>query len=321
MPAVPRRREARVRLGVEARSARSDRLRDEIESWRPALDDVKRISRGERAKRRGVGSRSVPHRLNADEQKAFDSALKKRFCTLRGTGYRRERKGSPLANTWRQHSDANSWPAIMVLQGTDSGSPNSVEIDLSPLRGLLTIDNAKSIVTHCASEHPVTLVSDSTSDGEAEVTEAFIEHNADTTSPTAKSADVGAEHCSSELEGTTESVAHQQIGEREDWNEDEEPPSEVSSNTSSNHDINLDGQPVGANAPSKENDSSVDEDVYASLDFELFTGAIWEISPRALTYECQDRSTAKSFAADLSDRMCQTASSSKTGKKKTKKKV
>ena len=31
---------------------------------RPSLDDIERISKGQAAKSRGVGSRQVPHRLN-----------------------------------------------------------------------------------------------------------------------------------------------------------------------------------------------------------------------------------------------------------------
>ena len=32
--------------------------------WRPTLDDVDRISWGKPAKRKGTGSRGIPHRLN-----------------------------------------------------------------------------------------------------------------------------------------------------------------------------------------------------------------------------------------------------------------
>ena len=42
--------------------------------WRPSLDDVQRISMGDAAKHRGTGSRAVPHRLNAEERKAYDLA-------------------------------------------------------------------------------------------------------------------------------------------------------------------------------------------------------------------------------------------------------
>lgn len=48
---------------------------------RPSIDDVERLSRGEGAKRRGVGSREVPHRLNADERVQFDLAKKRCACT------------------------------------------------------------------------------------------------------------------------------------------------------------------------------------------------------------------------------------------------
>ena len=38
---------------------------------RPTLDDVERISKGQAAKRRGTGSRAVPHRLNEMERKEW----------------------------------------------------------------------------------------------------------------------------------------------------------------------------------------------------------------------------------------------------------
>jgi len=45
-----------------------------VQVWRPSLDDVQRISTGDAAKHRGTGSRAVPHRLNAEERKAYDLA-------------------------------------------------------------------------------------------------------------------------------------------------------------------------------------------------------------------------------------------------------
>lgn len=45
--------------------------------WRPLLDDVDRLSRGEGAKVRGTGCRDIPHRINAEERPAFDAAKKK----------------------------------------------------------------------------------------------------------------------------------------------------------------------------------------------------------------------------------------------------
>ena len=44
---------------------------------RPSLQDVENISRGDAAKRRGTGSRQVPHRLNADERKLYELAKQK----------------------------------------------------------------------------------------------------------------------------------------------------------------------------------------------------------------------------------------------------
>jgi len=40
-------------------------------SIRPSIDDVERISKGLAAKRRGTGSRAVPHRLNEAERKEW----------------------------------------------------------------------------------------------------------------------------------------------------------------------------------------------------------------------------------------------------------
>lgn len=130
---------------------------------RAVLEDVERLTRGEAAKRRGTGSRAVPHRLNADERALWDLAKvcapsragvaatrtdadiaphgcaplcfaqKRRFMVLSGTGHRRERKGSPLANSWRQFADALLMPALMVQTGT-AERPDLVVVDLSPLR-------------------------------------------------------------------------------------------------------------------------------------------------------------------------------------------
>ena len=98
---------------------------------RPDIADVERISRGDAAKRRGTGSRAVPHRLNEAERLAWELAKRRYFVTLAGSGYRRERKGSPLGNSWRQFCDANAFPAVSVQQGEAS---TSVVVDLSPLR-------------------------------------------------------------------------------------------------------------------------------------------------------------------------------------------
>jgi hypothetical protein len=103
---------------------------------RPSLDDVERISKGQAAKRRGVGSRAVCHRLNEMERKEFDLAKKLGFVQLRGTGYRRERKGSPLANIHRQLCDALARPCIEIHRGLGTDASDEVVVDLSPLRPL-----------------------------------------------------------------------------------------------------------------------------------------------------------------------------------------
>lgn len=103
---------------------------------RPSLDDVERISKGLAANRRGTGSRGVPHRLNSLERAQWDIAKKKKFLVLRGSGYRKERGDSPLANIYRQFCDSTNIPAINICQGLGTGEiiEDTVVVDFSPLR-------------------------------------------------------------------------------------------------------------------------------------------------------------------------------------------
>ena len=56
--------------------------------WRPTVQDVENISWGKPAKKKGTGSRGVPHRLNHDEErKLFDQARKKGFLEVAGSGW------------------------------------------------------------------------------------------------------------------------------------------------------------------------------------------------------------------------------------------
>jgi hypothetical protein len=111
--------------------------------FRPHLDDVERLSYGKGAKKqRGTGSKYVCHRLNQEERKLFDLATKKScaapfssFLTVRGTGYRKERKGSPLCNIFRQRCDALEELCVVVEKRSGSGPDGDrLVIDFSTLR-------------------------------------------------------------------------------------------------------------------------------------------------------------------------------------------
>lgn len=104
--------------------------------FRPSLDDVERISRGQAAKKRGTGSRNVPHRLNEMERREWDLSKRRRYLLVRGTGYRSERGDSPLLNIYRQLCDALAVPSISVQRGVGSPPLDIVNVDLSPLRRL-----------------------------------------------------------------------------------------------------------------------------------------------------------------------------------------
>jgi len=102
---------------------------------RISRDDVDRLSRGQPSKKKGYGSRNVPHRLNEQERAELDRAAKRGFLTLTGGGNRRARKGSPLANIHRQWCDAREKPQIVLYKAIYGGRAiDEVVIDLSPLR-------------------------------------------------------------------------------------------------------------------------------------------------------------------------------------------
>ncbi|KAF5841515.1 hypothetical protein DUNSADRAFT_12443 [Dunaliella salina] len=109
-------------------------LSQQKKQWRPSKDDVDRISWGGFARVRGTGSRDIPHRLNASERPLYEGAKKKGFLAVRGTGYRRERKGTPLPNIYRQWCDANSSVTIVIEQNMFGREQDTVVVDLSTLR-------------------------------------------------------------------------------------------------------------------------------------------------------------------------------------------
>ncbi len=105
-------------------------MRDKV--FRPHLDDVERLSHGKGAtKQRGTGSKYVCHRLNRDERRFYEHAKQVSFLSVKGTGYRKERKGSPLQNIWRQRCDAL---AIVYVCIEKRSAEDTVVIDLSTLR-------------------------------------------------------------------------------------------------------------------------------------------------------------------------------------------
>ncbi|KAL7513889.1 hypothetical protein ACHAXN_011614 [Cyclotella atomus] len=99
--------------------------------FRPTLDDVERLSLGRSARKRGTGSRSIPHRLNQDERSLYNQAKDANYLIVKGTAYRRERKGSPLCNTFRQRCDALGQVCVVIEK---YGGGDVVKIDFSTLR-------------------------------------------------------------------------------------------------------------------------------------------------------------------------------------------
>jgi hypothetical protein len=103
-----------------------------MDCWRPTVDDVERISWGKPAKKKGTGSRGVPHRLNEEERDLFAQARRKGFLEINASGWRKERRDAPLLNTYRSLCDARGQPSI-VLHKSSNGMDHLVA-DISPLR-------------------------------------------------------------------------------------------------------------------------------------------------------------------------------------------
>jgi hypothetical protein len=103
-----------------------------MDCWRPTVNDVERISWGKPAKKKGTGSRGVPHRLNEEERFLFDQARRKGFLEITGSGWRSQRREAPLLNTYRSLCDAMGQASI-VLHKSNTGVDELV-VDISPLR-------------------------------------------------------------------------------------------------------------------------------------------------------------------------------------------
>ncbi|CAH0364900.1 unnamed protein product [Pelagomonas calceolata] len=118
---------------------------------RPSRDDVDRISWGKPSKKKGVGSRGTPHRLNEAERAEYDRAKARGYVEVAGSAWRKERRDAPLLNTWRNWCDAVALPSISVQKGTDV---DLVVVDLSPLRRPDVLEVAaavRALPTPCAS--------------------------------------------------------------------------------------------------------------------------------------------------------------------------
>lgn len=125
------------------------RDRNDKNYWRPTVSDVERISWGLPAKKKGTGSRGVPHRLSnhAEERILFDLARRDGFLQVKGTAWRSQRRDAPLLNTYRSLCDARAQVAIVLHKGTSTTTASAsagagangmildqVVLDLSPLR-------------------------------------------------------------------------------------------------------------------------------------------------------------------------------------------
>lgn len=64
----------------------------------------------------------------------YESAKKKGYLAVRGTGYRRGRRGNPLPNVYRQWCDARGMACVVIEQDWTGGGQDVVVVDLSTLR-------------------------------------------------------------------------------------------------------------------------------------------------------------------------------------------
>jgi hypothetical protein len=119
--------------------------------WRPTINDVERISWGKPAKKKGTGSRGVPHRLNQDERLSFERARKKGYLEIDGSGWRSQRRDAPLLNTYRSLCDARGQPSIVLHKQSNTDGVDTLVVDISPLR---TPHLFETVAHHCLVEQP-----------------------------------------------------------------------------------------------------------------------------------------------------------------------
>lgn len=135
--------------GITTKAREGEFWQARMDCWRPTINDVERISWGKPAKKKGTGSRGIPHRLNEEERLLFDQARRKGFLEVAGSGWRSQRREAPLLNSYRSLCDARG-QANVVLHKGNTGSDELV-IDLSPLRNPETFDEiAKKCLGLCA---------------------------------------------------------------------------------------------------------------------------------------------------------------------------
>jgi hypothetical protein len=116
--------------------------------WRPTVNDVERISFGKPAKKKGTGSRGVPHRLNEDERFQFDLGRSNGFLQVAGSAWRSQRREAPILNTYRSLCDAKGQVSIVLHKQNDG--IDELVIDLSPLR---LPDTFESVAHRCLEEY------------------------------------------------------------------------------------------------------------------------------------------------------------------------
>lgn len=120
--------------------------------WRPDKQDVERISWGKPARKKGTGSRGIPHRLNQEERQLWDRARQKGFLEVAGSGWRSQRRDAPLCNSYRSWCDACAQASIVVHK-SNTGVEDAVVVDISPLR-LEEASEFQSVAKTCLEQQP-----------------------------------------------------------------------------------------------------------------------------------------------------------------------
>lgn len=268
---------------------------------RPDARDVERIARGEAALRRGVGSREVPHRLNADELARFRVAKERGYgVTGSSLAFRRERRGSPLFNILRQWADAHAVPAVVVIQGTGTdGEPDAVVVDTSPLR---TADDApeRDAAVRVALEAGACLASDD------------VAARADRDDAARATSDAAAAEAAGEIPRLEAAVAEradavralkEQAGGGAAANKDPAVVAAVAELLEAKAALaDAEATAGGDSAGATHLRELADQEDLEERARE--SSAIWELPPRLLRFECADRKAARDLAASMVKELC-----------------
>lgn len=144
----------------------------------------KKVKQNKKKKMLKRKKRSRSLRLNEEDTREYQRALKRGFLTLNSTGFWRGRKHNALANVHREWCDDNEKPQIILCKASGGRPMDNIVVDLAPLRVPARSDDVElaladlnAQILMASEDAGMTLRRDSVDDGEDDDDEETKEHH------------------------------------------------------------------------------------------------------------------------------------------------